>query len=165
MLSTSLRLTKRRFLVIALAIVWAIAAAIGASYLFKQPLRKNDVTIGLGRAGRLMNILIPAQLGRGERMISIYNDGDIQYWSPQDTGVFATVWADLAVTHAEWQAIVALRLRWCQSPPKYLPISVGAPIYEVGWDCPGDLFAKRVQIPATLIPPEMTRVVERALSK
>jgi hypothetical protein len=157
------RLTKRQIVLVILAVVWAGAVAIDASYLFGRARGNNDVIAGLSRGGRLMNVLIPAQAGRGERMISIYRDGSAHYWSPQDTGIFATVSEYLPITFAEWQAVETLRLQWCQAPPQYSLANVKS-VYEVGLLCPS-LFPKREQLPVEMMPSALATLITRALLK
>jgi hypothetical protein len=160
MRNSSFILTKRRIL-IALVLIWVIVVAACLLYPFGRPQPIDDVTARLGRAGRTINILIPAQAGHRAYMISVYNSGEVKYFTPEPQGVFTNAEMPLSATLTEWQAIDALRRQWCQARPQYPPANTGTLVYNVGWLCPGGVFANQIQIPISMAPPELTALIER----
>jgi hypothetical protein len=154
-------LTKRRIIMLVLVLVWAGVVAVGASSFLGRPQSIDDVKARLGRAGRTINILIPTQAGHRAYMISVYNDGEITYFTPEPQGVFTNAEMPLSITLTEWQAVEILRRQWCQTPPQYPSVSTGTPVYDVGWMCLGGVFANQIQIPISIAPPELTTLIER----
>ncbi len=155
--------TKRR-LVLALAVlVWVGIVAGGASYLFHRAPPLRDVTSGLARAGRSMNVLVPAHDGRPEQMLSVYTDGRVTYFTPEPQGVYTNAERQLPVTLIEWQAVASLLGQWCQARLEYpsANTNVGELVYDVGWVCPSGVFAKQLHIPSSQVPPGLRRLLER----
>jgi hypothetical protein len=92
----------------------------------------------------------------------VRNEASIStYFTPEPAGVFTNAEMPLSITLTEWQAVEILRRQWCQTPPQYPPVSIGTPVYNVGWLCSGGMFANQIQIPISMAPPELTVLIER----
>jgi hypothetical protein len=94
-------------------------------------------------------------------MLSLYNDGHVTYFTLEPKGVYTNVEREVPVTLGEWQAAASLLRQWCQAGPDYPSARVGELTYDVGWVCPGGVFAKQLQIPAPMMPSELTTLLER----
>jgi hypothetical protein len=153
--------TKHRLVLALAALLWAGIIAVGASYLFSRTPPTRDVTTRLNRAGRSLNVLVPAHDGHSEQMLSIYADGHVTYFLPEPQGAYTNAESQLSVTLTEWQAVASLLGQWCQARPEYPSANAGELVYDVGWVCPGAASAKQLQIPSPLLPPALRTLLER----
>src|SRR5688500_18460348 len=98
---------------IALVLSWAamIVLGLGGVWLTQLP---NELGTGLGRAGRLMNILVSADVGH-RVMLTVHTGENASIEFLDRPGVFRG--EDIAVSDDEWQVLNAAYQQWCTNPP------------------------------------------------
>jgi hypothetical protein len=141
---------------IALVLSWAVMIVLGFGVVRLSQL-PNELDTGLGRAGRLMNILVSADVGH--RVMLTVHTGKIVYIEFLDRpGVYRA--EDIAISDDEWQVLNAAYQQWCTNPP-HSGEQDGSRVYDIGISCSSD-FGRHIQVQETQLPPEVSTLFKRA---
>jgi hypothetical protein len=144
---------------IGLVLASVVAIAIGACMvrLLQWP---NDLGTGLGRAGRVINILLSAKAG-DRQMLEVYQDRTVIHEFLDRPGVFRA--EDVALSDDEWRVLSAAYQQWCTNPPQ--SVAWGAyGSYDIGISCSSD-FGRHIQIQETQLSPEIRALFKRVTTQ
>ena len=142
---------------IILVLAWVLTILIGVC-LFRLLQLPNELGTGLGRAGRMMNVLLSTKPGT-RQVLSVYESGTVIREFIDKPGLFRG--EEITISNDEWHALNVLHQQWCTNPPKN-PASTGIAVYQVGISCAGaSAFGQYIQVPETSLPAEVNELFKR----
>ena len=144
---------------IAVVLTWGLIVVIGAC-VFRISQLPEDLGLGLGRGGRIANILVLAEPGYRERL-AIFENGEAGLEFPDKPGIYGRAQA-ITLTAEEWQAFNAAYQEWCATPPR--TDQAGGSAYAMGLNC-GVTFGRYIAVPEIQLPPTLLRLFKRVVTK
>jgi hypothetical protein len=143
-----------------LVLAWALMIVIGVLG-FRLLQLPNELGTGLGRAGRLMNVLVSTDAGH-RQMLAVYDDGHANLEFLDKAGLYDR-FAIVSMSDNEWHVLSAAYQQWCTHLPQ--KVEQGASrIYDIGISC-SDAFGHHIQVQETQLPAEMRLLFNRVVTK